>query len=145
MTLAIVINLVLGVVLLGLLALRHRPDSETAATPEQAMLLFQRSFPDALGRATVTCDGNGALLDLGAGGLGLLIRSGRRWNARLLAAHELSSVRSRGEIIELRFRDFAWPRARLGFDADTCASWSARLEELLRHSERSSRRQVGHA
>jgi hypothetical protein len=136
MTLAIVINLVLGVVLLGLLAWRRHPDTETAASPEEAMTLFRRSFPDAVGDAAVATDGHGALIDLGPGGFGLLLRNGRRWNARLVAPRELSSVRSTGEIIELRFKDFAWPRARLRFDAGSCAAWSARLKAYPRQDVR---------
>jgi hypothetical protein len=132
MTLAIVVNLALGVVLLGLLALRLRPDTTTVATPEDALTLFRRSFPDAIGRATLASDGRGALIEVGPGDLGLLLRSGRRWNARILAACDLASVRSTGELIEIRFKDFAWPRAQLRFDdAGTRAAWRARIEETL--------------
>ena len=146
MTLAIVINLVLGVVLLGLLALRLRPDTVSAVSPADAMMLFQQSFPDALGRATLASDGRSAFIDLDPGGIGLLIRSGRRWNARLLAARDLASVLSTGKLIELRFRDFAWPRAELRFDdAGTRAACSARIERLLLSSEGSARQGTGHA
>jgi hypothetical protein len=145
MTLAIVINLVLGVVLLALLALRLRPDTMTVVTPEDAMMLFQRSFPDAVGRATLASDGRGALIDLDPGGLGLLVRGGRRWNARYLAVGDLASVQSMGEIIEFRFRDFAWPRAQLRFDDSiTRASWNSRLEGLLRQAQGSSREDMRH-
>ena len=145
MTLAIVVNLVLGVVLLALLALRLRPDTVAVATPEDAMTLFQRSFPDAVGRATLASDGRGALIELDPGGLGLLVRGGRRWNARLLAAGDLASVRSMGELIEIRFRDFAWPRAQLRFDdARNRAAWSARVEGLLLHPQGSSRQDIRH-
>jgi hypothetical protein len=145
MTLAIVINLVLGVVLLALLALRLRPDTMTVATPEDAMMLFRRSFPDAVGRATLASDGRGALIDLDPGGLGLLVRGGRRWNARPLAVGDLASVRSMGEIIEIRFRDFAWPRAQLRFDdARTRAAWNSRLEGRLLHAHGSSREDIRH-
>jgi hypothetical protein len=128
MTLAIVINLGLGALLLGLLALRPRRDTAIAATPEQALELFRRSFPDALGRATLASDGRGALIELASGGNGLLVRNGRRWNARLLAASDLVAVRSTDDRIELRFKDFAWPKAALRFeDAGVRAAWSARI------------------
>jgi hypothetical protein len=142
MTLAIVINLVLGLVLLGLLALRPRADAASAATPEEALTLFRRSFPDARGRATLASDGRSALIELAAGGNGLLIRNGRRWNARLLTPSDLVAVRSTGDRIELRFRDFAWPRAELRFeDPDVRAAWTARIEAPARPS----REEAGHA
>jgi hypothetical protein len=146
MTLAIVVNLVLGVVLLGLLALRSRPDTVILGAPDEAMTLFRRSFPDAVGRATLASDGRGALIELDAGGgLGLLLRNGRRWNARLLSARDLASVRSASQILEIRFKDFAWPRARLRFDdAAARAAWSARIEELLAPPG-ASRREMRHA
>lgn len=145
MTLAIVINLVLGVVLLALLALRLRPDTVTVAAPEDAMMLFRRSFPDAAGRPTLASDGRGALFDLDPGGLGLLVRGGRRWNARHLAAGDLASVRSMGEFLEIRFRDFSWPRARLRFDdARIRAAWNSRLEGLLLRSAGSAREDIRH-
>jgi hypothetical protein len=147
MTLAIVVNLVLGVVLVGLLALRLRPDTVTVDTPEEAMRLFRTSFPDAVGRAVPASDGRGALIELDAdAGLGLLLRSGRRWNARHLAARDLASVRSTNEVIEIRFKDFAWPRARLRFDdAATRAAWSARIEGMLLPPRGSSREEMRHA
>jgi hypothetical protein len=142
MTLAIVINLILGLVLLGLLALRPRADAAAAATPEEALTLFRRSFPDARGRATLASDGRGALIELAAGGNGLLIRNGRRWNARLLAPSDLVAVRSTDDRIELRFRDFAWPRAELRFeDAGVRAAWAARIGAPAE----SSREDAGHA
>jgi hypothetical protein len=146
MAFAIGINLVLGMVLLGLLALRLRPDTVAVATPEDAMLLFRRWFPDAVGRATLASDGRGAFIDLDPEGLGLLVRSGRRWNARILAASDLASVRSRGEFVEIRFRDFAWPRAQLRFDPPAArAAWSARVEGFLLRGDEPSRKGMRHA
>jgi hypothetical protein len=146
MAFAIGINLLLGMVLLGLLAFRLRPDTATVATPEDAMMLFRRWFPDAVGRAALASDGRGAFVDLDPEGLGLLVRNGRRWNARILAASDLASVRTRGEWVEIRFRDFAWPRAELRFDqAAPRAAWSARVEGLMLRADEPSRRSIGHA
>ena len=71
------------------------------------------------------------MIDLQRGGIGLLQRHGRRWNARLLAPGELSSVVLSGDAIELGFADFGWPRARLRMaDADVRAMWLSRLKSL---------------
>jgi|SRR5271165_7538032 len=85
------------------------------------------------GAATVAADRRGALIDLQRGGdLGILVRHGRRWNARVLAPGDVSSVQLEDEdLICLRLADFAWPRARIRIpDAEARAKWLARLNAL---------------
>ena len=134
----IAVNLALGVILLALLYRQRTRDTVRLTLATEAMDIFRMHFPDALGAATLAADGRGALIDLQRGGTGLLQRHGRRWNARLLAPGELSSVRrSGGDAIELKFADFGWPRARLCLaDADARAMWLSRLTSLsdLRHA-----------
>jgi hypothetical protein len=44
-------------------------------------------------------------------------------------------VRSKGGLIEIRFKDFAWPRAQLRLDdAGARAAWTARVEGFARHA-----------
>ncbi|HLW22723.1 MAG TPA: hypothetical protein VKT22_00010 [Steroidobacteraceae bacterium] len=127
------VNLVLGVVLLALLLWKRRPDTVCFADEAAALHEFHHHFPDATGTATLCSDGRAALIET-ATGLGLLVRDGRRWNARMLAAHELTAVRLRDpRTLELRFADFGWPRARLRFaDQDLLSRWRTRLETLER-------------
>ena len=147
MTLAIVLNVVLGVVMLGLLWWRRSPDAATLASPEEALAQFRRHFPEATGRATLASDARGALLELEPGEVGLLLRDGRRWNARLLVPREVSRVRVIGENrIEIRFTDFAWPRAQLRIDdSGLRAAWVERLEGSLLKPKAGPRSDLRHA
>lgn len=147
MAMAIAINVVLGVVLLALLGLRRSPDGVRLASPEEALALFQRHFPEAQGRATLSSDARGALLELEPGGLGVLVRDGRRWNARIMTPRDLASVRSVGDHrLEIRFRDFAWPRVRLEIDDPALrAAWVERLEGVLLQRDVRSRTDLRHA
>ncbi|MBS0389238.1 MAG: hypothetical protein JSR15_12240, partial [Proteobacteria bacterium] len=86
------VNLLLGLVLLGLLRWRLGADSVRATNPAEALQIFRRFFPDANGTATPAKDGRSALLELDDGSCALLLRHGRRWNARLLVGREISRV-----------------------------------------------------
>jgi hypothetical protein len=138
-------NLVLGVILLALLVWKRRPDTVRLLSDAEALAEFQRHFPEATGTATVSADGLAALIET-ATGPGLLLRHGRRWNARMLAAQELAAVRTPDDAtLELRFADFGWPRARLRFsDRDAMSRCRARLETLV-HSRTAAATDLRHA
>ncbi len=130
---AIGANVALGILLLPLL-LRSRTDEVRARTAAEALQIYRRHFPDALGSVLLGHDGRSALIELGGGGLGILQRHGRRWNARALAAGELTDVRAaRDGSILVGFADFGWPRARLvPPDAPAREAWLSRLQHLVR-------------
>jgi hypothetical protein len=129
--LSIGVNLVLGVVLFGLLLWKRRPDTVRLLGEADALAQFQRHYPEAAGTAIVSADGLGALIET-ATGPGLLVAHARRWNARMLVAPELAAARLDGAILELRFADFGWPRARLRFaDPEVATRCHARLEMLV--------------
>lgn len=133
LAIAIAANLALGILLLPLL-LRSRTDQVRARTAAEALQIYRRHFPDALGTVLLGHDGRSALIELADGGLGLLQRHGQRWNARALAPGELAEVRAaRDGSILVRFTDFGWPRARLvPPDAAARQVWLARLQPLVR-------------
>ena len=139
------VNLVLGVILLALLVWKRRPDAVRLLSDTDALVEFQRHFPEATGTATVSADGLAALIETAAGP-GLLVRHARRWNVRMLAAQELAGVRTPDDAtLELRFADFGWPRARLRFsDRDAMSRCRARLETLV-HSRTASATDLRHA
>jgi hypothetical protein len=133
MAFSIAINVVLGILLLALLYRKRTADHVRLSGPSQAMDLFRSYYPDVVGAATVADDRRGALIDLQRGaGIGLLQRQGRRWNARVLAAGEVSSVQvTAGHAVEVRFPDFAWPRASIRIaDPEVRALWVGRLDSL---------------
>lgn len=133
LVLSIAVNVVLGVLLLALLYSKRTIDNARLSGPDEAMALFRRHFPDAMGTAEVAADRRSALIDLKDGAhIGLLQRHGRRWNARVLVAREVSSVRlDRRGAITLALADFGWPRAHITIaDADARARWLARLNSL---------------
>ncbi len=138
-------NLVLGVILLALLVWKRRPDTVRLLSDADALAEFQRYFPEATGTAIVCADGLAALIET-ATGPGLLLRYARRWNVRMLAAQELTAVRTPDDAtVELRFADFGWPRARLRFsDRDAMNRCRARLETLV-HSRTAPARDLRHA
>jgi hypothetical protein len=135
----IAINLALGLVLLALLGWKRRPDGVRLDREDEALAEFHVHFPDASladrpGGApppvTLSADGRAALIETGEG-LGLLVRIGRRWNARMLEPRELAAVHADGSTLELRFTDFSWPRARLHLQSPEAArSWRSRLDAL---------------
>lgn len=148
LVISILVNVVLGIVLLALLYRKRASDTARLAGADEAMNIFGLHFPDALGCATVAADQRGALIDLhGGAGVGLLLRQGRRWNARLLAPGDVAAVELDQEAaVNLRFVDFGWPRARIRIaDADACAMWLARLESLTAQSSSRHRADPRHA
>lgn len=139
LVLPIAVNLVLGLVLWAVLVWRRKPDTTRLRDADEALALFRGHAPDVDGRATVSSDGRAALIEVAPAGLGLLLRQGRRWNARMLVAAEMASVRETADgALEIRFADFGWPRARLRFDdRELRAGWAARLGGLvLQRTER---------
>jgi hypothetical protein len=129
----IVVNGLLGLLLWPLLRWRARPDTERLAGPAQALCVFQRFFPDATGRATVTLDGRAALVATDDGGVGLVVRDGHRWRGRMLAPRDLRGVRAGADrMLELRFTDFGWSPARLSLSEAASTEWRARLGSLTR-------------
>lgn len=130
-------NLLLGLVLFGLLRWRLGADPVHATSSAEALQIFRRFFPDAGGRATLAQDGRGALIELDGGGCALLLRRGRRWNARLLIAGEISRVTFDEQgAMQIAFADFGWPRARIALaDGNERATWRARLAAIAsRHA-----------
>jgi len=137
------INLVLGALLLPLLLWKRRPDAQRLESPERALEIYRRFFPDAEGRASLTLDGRAALIDTALGEIGLLVREGRRWKARVLSARDVRAARWHSGTLELRFTDFGWARARLAFGEAAGSSWAQRLEAALRAARSSA--ELGHA
>jgi len=133
LVISIAVNVVLGALLLGLFVWKRNTDAIRLANPEEAMDVFRRYFPEAVGTATVAADRRAALIDLQpGGGIGLLQRVGRRWNARLLVPREFSAIALEADgTIKLQFADFGWPRARLRIaDPEARAKWLVRLDSL---------------
>jgi len=133
LAISIAVNVLLGLLLLALLSRWGRRDNARLTGPEDAMTAFRVHFPDASGTATVAADGRSALVDLAPEtGVGLLQRHGRRWNARILAPREIASVQVGGDgAIDVRFADFAWPRAAIRIeDGPVRAAWISRLDAL---------------
>ena len=148
LVLPIAANVVLGMLLLVLLYWKRTGDKVRLSGADDAVNIFRIHFPDAIGAATVAADGRGALIDLQQGaGIGLLHRQGRRWNARVLAPGAVSSVRTGGaEVIDLRFVDFAWPRARIRIaGAEARTAWLGRLESLAAQGSSRHRPDLHHA
>lgn len=129
---SILANVVLGLVLFGVLSRRRGRDADCLTEPAQALALYRMRFPTATGRVSLATDGRAALLELDDGGVGLIERCGRRWNARALEAREIAGVeRARDGAITVRFADFGWPRARVQLsDPGICQGWMERLGAL---------------
>jgi hypothetical protein len=131
LAISIAVNILLGLILLVLLVWKRVGDTARLADSAEAVAHYDRHFPGAVGNATLSDDACGALIDLQRGGIGLLQRQGRRWNARQLRPGEVSSVELDGEIIKLKFADFGWPRAQMRLaDAGARAQWLGRLRSL---------------
>jgi len=132
LAIAIAANVVIGLVLLALFAFHRVPDSLRLAGPQEALAIYHRQFPDAVGSATVAADGNTALISLQQeAGIGLIHRQGRRWNARELLPEDLRSVIVDGDTITLSIADFGWPRSQVRItDPGTRTSWLSRLSSL---------------
>jgi hypothetical protein len=148
LALSIGVNLVLGIFLFALLYRKRAGDEVRLSGPSEAVDIFQQYFPDAVGTATVATDRRSALIDLQRGaGIGLLQRHGRRWNARVLAPGELSSVRVVGDdAVHIKFSDFGWPRACIHIaDADARAKWLGRLNSLMAPASSRQRADLRHA
>jgi hypothetical protein len=129
LAISIAVNCVLGVILWAVLRSNRGGEPQGLVGAADAMQKFNEHFPDALGTAALAEDRCSALLELQRGEIGLLQRHGRRWNARLLAPRDISSVRlTEDGTLHLKFADFAWPQARIRFaDPATRALWSDRL------------------
>src|SRR5262249_7952405 len=132
LAIAIAANVLIGVVLLVLAVWQGTPDRVRLAGPEEALGIYQRYFPDAVGSATVASDKLAALIALQDGSrIGLIHRQGRRWSARELLPEDLHSVTLDGDILRLSFVDFGWPRSLIRIaDQGIRASWLARLQAL---------------
>lgn len=133
MELSIALNVALGIVLFALLRRQSGDDGVRLHGNAEAVRIFMSQFPDLQGAASVADDGRGALIELeSGGGVGLLERRGRRWNARVIRPGDLASAptsaRIEGECLCIGFADFGWPRSRLRFgDAGARSTWLARL------------------
>jgi hypothetical protein len=128
----------LTALLIYLVWTRKRRDA-SLADASAAMGLFRdhlpemADIPETAGTVTLTTDRRNALIELPEGaGVGLLQGHGRRWNARILHAGDVASVRvSEDATLQLKFSDYSGPRASLVLaDADERAVWLARLQLL---------------
>jgi hypothetical protein len=145
LAISIAVNVVLGALLLALLYRRHTQDSVVLNGPDEAKGIFGLHFADA-GELTMANDKRGALFDLKHGEVGLLQRHGRRWNARILAAGDISSVELAEHAIKLKFADFGWPRAQICIEDDEVrAMWTARLKSLTVRGTRAQDQGLNHA
>ncbi len=145
---AIITNLLLGLLLLSILYWKRAADDAALGGSAQAIELFRLHFPDAAGIAVVAADHRSALIDLErVEGVGLLQRRGRRWIARILAPGDVASVTLGDDgSLDLRLRDFGWPRARLHIaDAAVRALWLGRLNVLTVQGASRHRRDPYHA
>ena len=132
----IAVNALLGVLLWALLRQR-RADEPRLSGEEEALALFRRRYPVAAGRATLSAEAQGALIELQDGRIGLLQRHGRRWNARMLEARDVSACTlGPDDSLQLQLADFGWPRARLRLaEPATRAAWAARLAAQSRAAQ----------
>jgi hypothetical protein len=137
LAISIAVNILLGLILFVVLYWKRGADTARLAGADEAMRNFVQHCHDTVAQTTVADDQRGALFDLQQGGIGLLQRHGRRWNARTLSSGEVSRVELDGETIKLKFADFGWPRAQIRI-ADSAARelWLDRLRSLqeLRHA-----------
>jgi len=136
--LGMAVNALLGVLLLALLRWRRREDGARLSGVEDALALFRHRYPDAAGRADVTEDHRGALIDLQSGGIGLLQRHGLRWNARVLEAGDLAActLDATGSL-HLKLADFGWPQAQVRLaEPATRTAWARRLTALAQAGRR---------
>ena len=148
LVLSIAVNAVLGVVLLGLLYWKGIRDNVRLTGPEEAFATFKRHYPDVAGTATLAADGRSALIDLHPdGGIGLVQRQGRRWNARILVPREVSAAQVGPDgALEIVFADFGWPRARIPLgDPEARAKWLARVNSLTAQPPASPNPDLRHA
>jgi hypothetical protein len=129
LTIAIVANIVLGIVLLGVLYRKRGSDSDRLTEPEQALARYRTRYPTASGRVDLAVDGRAALLELADGTVGLVERCGRHWSVRVLEPREIVGVeRASDGALTVSFADFGWPRARVQLsEPDTCQRWIERL------------------
>jgi len=133
LAISIAVNVALGIALLAILRWKRFGDSARLAGAEEAIALFSQRFSATAGDATVAHDGRSALIELDSGGgVGLLQRHGRRWNARVLVPGEVSSAELKeATVIDLTFADFGWPRAQIRIDdAEARLRWLQRLQTL---------------
>lgn len=140
LAIAILANILLGLMLLGLLYRKRGTDPERLTGAEQALAHYRTRYPTATGRAELASDGQAALLDLVDGSVGLVQRCGRRWSVRTLEPKEIVGVaRASDGTLTVSFADFGWPRARIRLSTDACERWLERLL-ALRDSALSMRR-----
>ncbi len=131
LVISIAVNILLGLILFAVLYWKNGADGARPAGIDEAMRDFVQHHPGAVAQTTVADDRRGALIDLQQGGVGLVQRHGRRWNARTLSSGEVSRVELDGVTINLRFADFGWPRAQIRIaDAEARAQWLGRLRSL---------------
>ncbi len=126
-------NAVVGLLLAALFLRRRRSGGRTLSSPAEALALFQERFPDSQGTATLSDDGESALIALDhAAGVGLVHRHGRRWNARIMEPGDLDSVTvANGRELVLGLADFGWPHSRVALaDPDERGRWLSRLARL---------------
>jgi hypothetical protein len=147
LAIAIAANIVVGAILLALFAWRRASGGVSLTSPEEAMAMYRRQFPDITASATVASDGLAALLLLtGSRKIGLLHRQGLRWCARELLPEDLRSATVDGEALVIRLHDFGWPCSRVRIaDPEVRGKWLLRLQELAASAANGHSRVQPHA
>jgi len=80
-----------------------------------------------------SADGHAALIeDARDGAIYLVVARGSGLVTRKLSKGFLRKAHRKGELLDLHFADFTFPKARLAFDGEAAASnWEARLSHAL--------------
>jgi hypothetical protein len=125
-------SLVSAAAILALAALvwRLRPGAAAPMTPDGALALFRREFPDtACNSADMAPDGRAALI-LGPSGnaVGIVCLVGLFWTARQAGGADIARIDVSSNRLSLIFADFTWPSLAVTLrDAAQAQGWAARF------------------
>lgn len=120
----------------ALAAVMHKTGKSNKASlsgRSDACRLMKEQVPDAaISDVELSTAGDQALAQVdGSSSLILLRALGSRWVVRTVDPGDVSAVSARENVVQLRFKDFADPAARLLFDSDqSAANWASRLAVL---------------
>ena len=120
----------------ALAAVMHKTGKSNKASlsgrPDAQRLIEQQIPGAAIAEVELSKAGDQALAQVdGSSSLILLRALGSRWVVRTVDPGDVSAVSARENVLQLRFRDFADPAARLLFDShQSAANWASRLAVL---------------
>ncbi|MBB2202658.1 hypothetical protein [Gluconacetobacter tumulisoli] len=125
------VNLAVILACAGLFFLLRAPPPDAMPDPPALLAVFHAEYPDARPCDSVLADdGRAGLIWLADGAVGLVAGAGRHWRVRRLDSVAQCATRIAGEALVLRFRDFAWPSARLVLcDAAVRRRWCERIAQ----------------